>query len=167
MADAIVGLGKRFFSPLPLLHVVGSMCTSGLAAPLLAISRVGFGGVLVYRPIRDWECHNERNCIHRNRRCREDRILLRQLQDYFGVPRDPPRRFRAPQPRRATELPIVISLDDMDETMPDPEPPQQYPVYDVLDSSDSDLPDIELREVEPLPQLLPAVILPEAIVLLS
>ena len=51
--------------------------------------------------------------------------------------------------------------------LPDFEPRQQYPVFDVLDSSDSDLPDIELPKVEPLPQIQPIVVLPEAVVLLQ
>ena len=47
MGDAAVGLGKRLLSPLVLLHVVGSMCTFGMAASLLAILLIGFDGVLV------------------------------------------------------------------------------------------------------------------------
>ena len=117
-----------------------------------------------HSPIQDYERRNERNRIRRNRRRRESYILLKKAGRLFWNPQYSTSTTLRPQQLPGPEQPILVSFDDPDETLPEPELQQQQVVYNVYDSSDSDLPDIA-RDEQLLPQFLQVELLQEAIFL--
>ena len=126
------------------LHMTDSQICLRVKRHRRSASHCTLNGIYAWSPIHDWEHHDERNRIRRDRGWRVRMLLLQKLRDYFGIPRDPPTPRRVPQQLPHLELPIIISSDDSHDDIPDPEPYWPPPVIDIFDSSDSDaeLPDI-------------------------